>query len=110
MSAEVGQVFAALADPTRRWMVESLLRQGTTSVPSLTSELAMSRQAVAKHVAVLDEAGLLERSPDRGREVHYRLRAGALTSAAAWIEEAEQSWDGRLGRLKETLEKAPASQ
>ncbi len=110
---DVGPVFAALADPTRRWMVQALLRDGTTSVPALAAELPISRQAVAKHVSTLDEAGLLERAPSAGRgagpgsarEVHYRLRAGALHPAAAWIAAAEASWDDRLSRLKGVVER-----
>ncbi len=99
-------MFAALADPTRRWMIEALMREGTTSVPALSSELPISRQAVAKHVAALDEAGLLERAPGAGREVRYRLRAGALQSASAWLGEAQAAWDARLGRLKASVEGA----
>jgi predicted ArsR family transcriptional regulator len=105
LSKDVGPVFAALADPTRRWMLQSLLRERSTSVPALAAELPISRQAVAKHIATLDEAGLLEREPGSGREVHYRLRAGALSSASAWLREAEAAWDGRLSRLKDSLER-----
>jgi len=105
---DVGLVFGALADPTRRWMVQALLRDGgTTSVPALAAELPISRQAVAKHVVALGEAGLLERlAPASGREVRYRLRAGALNPAAAWMREAEVAWDGRLERLKANVEGA----
>jgi DNA-binding transcriptional ArsR family regulator len=99
-----GPVFAALADPTRRFIVEQLTRDGSTSVPTLTSTLPITRQAVAKHLATLDEAGLVERTPGAGREVRYTLRAGALTSAAGWMREAEEAWDDRLGRLKRTVE------
>ena len=102
---QVGRVFGALADPTRRWMVQALLRDGTTSVPALAAALPISRQAVAKHVVALGEAGLLERAPTGGgREVHYRLRPGALDPAAAWLREAEASWDDRLARLKANVE------
>ena len=104
MSEDVGPVFAALADPTRRWMVQALLREGTTSVPTLSSALPISRQAVAKHLATLDEAGLLEREPAPGREVRYRLREGALSPALAWLGEAEAAWEGRLARLKRSVE------
>ena len=97
-------MFAALADPTRRWVLETVLREGATSAPALGSSLSISRQAVAKHLAVLDEAGLLERAPQHGREVHYRLRPNALSSASAWLREAEAAWDGRLGRLKQAVE------
>lgn len=105
MSDELGQVFAALADPTRRLMVQALLRDGSTSVPSLTVGLPITRQAVAKHIATLDHAGLIERAPGAGREVRYRLRAGALAPAAAWLGEAEAAWDERLSRLRETVER-----
>jgi DNA-binding transcriptional ArsR family regulator len=100
-----GPVFAALADPTRREMVSALLREGTTSVPALTAALPISRQAVAKHLVTLDDAGLVERIPGGGREVHYRLRAGALHPATAWLQDAEAAWDVRLGRLKERVER-----
>src|SRR5215210_1143996 len=59
LTDEVGAVFSALADPTRRWMVETLLREESTTVPALTSALPISRQAVAKHLAILDDAGLV---------------------------------------------------
>jgi DNA-binding transcriptional ArsR family regulator len=104
MSDAVGPVFAALADPTRRLMVEEMLRDGSTSVPALSAVLPITRQAVAKHLATLDHAGLVERAPAPGREVRYRLRAGALTSASAWMQRAEAAWDERLVRLKDAVE------
>ncbi len=105
LSDEIGQVFAALADPTRRQMIEALLRDGTTSVPSLTASLPITRQAVAKHLATLDHAGLVERASLDGREVRYRLRDGALESAAAWLDRAEFAWGDRLARLKDSVER-----
>jgi DNA-binding transcriptional ArsR family regulator len=105
LSDEVGRVFAALADPTRRRMLEALLRDGTTSVPTLSASLPITRQAVAKHLAALGDAGLVERAAPSGREVRYRLRAGALAQATAWMREAESAWDGRLARLKEAVER-----
>lgn len=85
-------------------MVQELLRDGTTSVPALTAMLPITRQAVAKHLSTLDDAGLVERAPVSGREVHYRLRAGALAPAAAWLRDAEAAWDDRLARLKGAVE------
>ena len=105
MSARLDSVFAALADPTRRQVVETLLREGDTSVPVLTGRLPMSRQAVAKHLAALGEAGLVQRSPGKGREVRYALRPGALAPAADWVRRAEGDWDGRLARLKDAVER-----
>ena len=109
MSDELGPVFGALADPTRRRVLAMLLREGSTSVPSLTAELPISRQAIAKHLATLGEAGLIERVPGAGREVRYRLRPGALAPAAAWLREAQEAWDGRLARLKHALESGRGS-
>jgi ArsR family transcriptional regulator, cadmium/lead-responsive transcriptional repressor len=107
LSDQIGAVFAALADPTRRTVVLSLLRDGSTSVPLLTASLPISRQAVAKHLAALEEAQLLERMPPAGREVRYRLCGEALAPATAWLQEAESAWEGRLGRLKRAVENAP---
>ncbi len=97
-------MFAALADPTRRLMVEELLRDGTTSVPALSAVLPITRQAVAKHLGTLDHAGLIERAPNGGREVRYRLRAGALAPASSWLQDAQAAWDVRLARLKDAVE------
>jgi DNA-binding transcriptional ArsR family regulator len=104
LSEDIGHVFAALADPTRREMVQTLLRDGTTTVPALAAGLPISRQAVAKHLATLDHAGLVERAPTSGREVPYRLRPGALAPAAEWLREAQAAWDERLARLKDAVE------
>jgi len=109
MSADpIGPVFAALADPTRRHVVETLVREGSTSVPALTAALPISRQAIAKHLAALGEAGLIERAPGAGREVRYRLRAGALRPASAWLDETAAAWDARLERLKRSVERPAA--
>ena len=101
---QLDEVFSALADRTRRGVVQALLDEGSTSVPALSARLPISRQAVAKHVATLEQAGLVERLPAAGREVHYGLRGEALTPAAAWLSEAERAWDRRLARLKRAVE------
>jgi DNA-binding transcriptional ArsR family regulator len=104
VSDAIGPVLAALADPTRRHVVETLLREGSTSVPALTASLPMTRQAVAKHLAALDEAGLVERVPGAARRVSYRLRPGALAPAASWMEATAAAWDAGLGPLKGAVE------
>jgi DNA-binding transcriptional ArsR family regulator len=102
---QLGLVFGALADSTRRQMLDTLMRDGWTSVPALTADLPITRQAVAKHLAALTGAGLVEREPvHQGREVHYRLKPGALDPATAWIREADEAWASRLNRLKTTVE------
>lgn len=108
MSADpLGPVFAALADPTRRHVIETLVRDGSTSVPALSASLPITRQAVAKHLAALGDAGLIERAPEgAGREVRYRLRAGALAPASDWLSATAAAWDDRLARLKRSVEGA----
>jgi DNA-binding transcriptional ArsR family regulator len=99
----VDAVFGALADPTRRRIVETLLSEGVTSVPRLSGELPITRQAVARHLATLQDAGLIERTPGARREVLYQLREDALDPATEWIRKADRAWDRRLSRLKDAL-------
>jgi len=91
-------VFAALADPTRRAMVRSL-EAGPATASGLAAELPMTRQAVAKHLAALDRAGLVERRRE-GRETRYRLTPEPLEDAVGWMLEAGATWDERLARLR----------
>ncbi len=106
MSDQLGPVFAALADPTRRRMLDAMLLQGSTSVPDLTADLPISRQAIAKHMATLGQARLVQRVDRQpaGREVRYQLRPGALHEASAWLAQADAAWEQRLGRLKQVVE------
>ncbi len=98
-------MFGALADPTRRVMLDVLLRDGMTSVPVLTAELPITRQAIAKHLAVLDDAGLIQRSAAAGREVKYQLCPGALEPATNWLTATDAAWERRLDRLKSVVER-----
>jgi ArsR family transcriptional regulator, cadmium/lead-responsive transcriptional repressor len=83
-------VFGALADPSRRQVIDYLAEQGTATATELTGELPMTRQAVAKHLATLADAGLIE-SERLGRETRYRLT------------EAGEEWDERLDALRRHL-------
>jgi DNA-binding transcriptional ArsR family regulator len=96
-------VFAALADPTRRHLVETLASQGSSSATALAAELPISRQAVAKHLAALGGAGLVE-GHRAGRETLYELRPQRLDEAAKWIDSVGAEWDDRLRRLKKLVE------
>jgi DNA-binding transcriptional ArsR family regulator len=98
----VGAVFAALADPTRRRVVQSLSSGSTVTASALARELPMTRQAIAKHLAALDHAGLVA-SERRGRETHYRLTPAPLTEAASWMAGVGAQWDDRLGALRDHL-------
>ena len=95
-------VFDALGDPTRRHIVESLSR-GEASATQLAADLPVTRQAVAKHLTALREAGLVE-SRREGRETLYRVNAEPLDAAAAWIVRVGGEWDARLERLRKLVE------
>lgn len=105
MSApDAGAVFSALADPTRRRLVESLAREGPQTATALAADLPVTRQAVAKHLGQLGAAGLV--TADReGREVRYRLSPAPFADAAAWMAAVGADWDDRLARLRRTLER-----
>jgi DNA-binding transcriptional ArsR family regulator len=105
MTADAGTadaVFAALADPTRRRMVEILADRPTETATGFAAELPMTRQAVAKHLATLRRARLV-RAARSGRETRYALEAGGLSSVAEWVELVGAEWDARLDRLRRTL-------
>jgi ArsR family transcriptional regulator, cadmium/lead-responsive transcriptional repressor len=102
---EVGAVFAALADPTRRQVVQSLSAGATVTASGLAAELPITRQAVTKHLVALDHAGLVE-AERRGRETHYRLTPEPLTEAASWMAAVGGQWDDRLASLRTHLTRA----
>jgi DNA-binding transcriptional ArsR family regulator len=93
-----GAVFAALADPTRRAVVQSLARQPTVTASALATQLPISRQAVTKHLATLSQAGLIEGRRE-GRETRYRLTPEPLDDAVRWMADVGAAWDERLARL-----------
>jgi DNA-binding transcriptional ArsR family regulator len=98
----LGAVFAALADPTRRHVIEMLSQRSTVTASGLAEELPISRQAVAKHLRALTEAGLLARA-QQGRETQYRLSPQPLDGAVRWMTAAGARWDQRLARLQEEI-------
>lgn len=100
--ADVGAVFAALADPTRRHLVEALAAEPGATATGLAAELPISRQAVAKHLKLLDEAGLVSRRR-RGREACFELQTHPLAGAVAWIDAVGAEWDESFGRLRAAL-------
>jgi DNA-binding transcriptional ArsR family regulator len=95
-------VFAALADGTRRQVLRAVAEAGPVTATALAGELPVSRQAVAKHLGLLREAGLVaaERS---GRETRFVARTEPLDDLAAWAREAGHRWDDRLARLADHL-------
>jgi len=100
-------VFEALADPVRRRLLSQLSDSPATAT-ELAADLPISRQAVAKHLASLSEAGLLQRER-AGRDVRYRVTPAPLTEAVSWMASVGGQWDDRLARLTTTLGRdAPA--
>lgn len=91
-------VFAALADPSRRFIVEALAERGDATATELAAELPVTRQAVAKHLGALADAGLVD-AARAGRETRYRLTPGPLVDAAAWMTHVGTEWDDRLAAL-----------
>jgi DNA-binding transcriptional ArsR family regulator len=98
----VGPVFAALSDPSRRQLVETLARQETATLSELAAGLPVSRQAVSKHLGALAEAGLVS-ARRSGRTTEYRLTPGALGEAITWVERVGAEWDDRLRALRSHL-------
>jgi DNA-binding transcriptional ArsR family regulator len=98
----VGAVFTALSDPTRREVVRRLVGEVSFTVTELASELPVTRQAVAKHLAVLEEAGLVS-ATTQGRRRRYRLTPGPLTDAMGWMADVGAEWDERLAALRNHL-------
>jgi len=100
---QVDSVFGALADPTRRHVVETLARGGTVTASGLAEQLPITRQAVAKHLSALRGADLVT-STRVGRETQYRLRPEPLDDAANWIQTVSAEWDDRLDALRRSIE------
>jgi DNA-binding transcriptional ArsR family regulator len=98
-----GEVFAALADATRRKVVHELAAGGPLTATQLAERIPVSRQAIAKHFASLEEAGLAV-SHRLGREARYELRTGPFADAESWMHAIGASWDRRLHAFKEFVE------
>jgi DNA-binding transcriptional ArsR family regulator len=102
-AAEADEVFVALADPTRRQLLDVLAAGGEASATTLAAALPVSRQAVVKHLVVLHRAGLV-RGARRGREVRYTVRPEPLDATARWLAGLASEWDARLAAIKRLAE------
>ncbi|MER8184801.1 metalloregulator ArsR/SmtB family transcription factor [Kitasatospora sp. NPDC094015] len=101
----VDGVLAALADPTRRRLLDLLAEQGGSTATALAEHLPVTRQAVVKHLAVLDAAGLVT-GGRVGREMRYAVRPAALDATARWMAGLAADWDRRLAAIKRIAEAA----
>jgi len=99
-------VFAALTDPIRRSVLDTLARRGPATVSELASRLPITRQAVAKHLAQLVEAGLLRADEPDGRRVRYRVDPAPVQAALRWLTALATEWDDRFDALRRHLEQA----
>jgi DNA-binding transcriptional ArsR family regulator len=97
-------VFAALADPTRREIATLLSERGPLTQTELAARLPITRQAVAKHLGSLADAGLVESTRD-GREARFRLTPEPFEAAALWMMARGARWDARLEALRGMLER-----
>jgi len=103
VSTAVDEVLAALADPTRRRLLDVLAALGDASASSIATQLPVSRQAIVKHLAVLDRAGLVA-GRRHGREVRYAVQARTLRDAAQWMTALAAQWDARLDAIRRLAE------
>jgi DNA-binding transcriptional ArsR family regulator len=108
MPGDPAAVFAALADRNRRFVLETLARRETATATELAAELPVTRQAVAKHLAALGEAGLVHATRE-GRESRYRLTPGPLGEAMGWLADVGAAWDERLASLRAHVERGDRS-
>jgi DNA-binding transcriptional ArsR family regulator len=106
--ARVEEVFVALADATRRRVLDHLAAHGEATATMLAAELPVTRQAVVKHLAVLERAGLVV-GGRAGREVRYTLRSQPLDATARWMAGLAAEWDARLAAIKRIAEAGTTS-
>ena len=108
-AAQVDELWSAVADPTRRRVLDILLDRGEATATIVAGELPVTRQAVAKHLAVLDRVGLVE-GRRLGREVRYAIRPRRLDTATRSLAQVAAEWDARLAAIKRIAESAAREQ
>ncbi|MGK4591030.1 ArsR/SmtB family transcription factor [Amycolatopsis sp. w19] len=98
------QVFVALADPSRRSILAVLASGGPATATDLADRLPITRQAIAKHLALLADAGLVISEQGERRRVRYRLHSAPMQVAQQFLAALARDWDGPLAALKDHLE------
>jgi DNA-binding transcriptional ArsR family regulator len=98
------QVFVALADPSRRAVLAALASGGPATATDLAGQLPITRQAIAKHLGLLAEAGLVTAEPGERRRVRYRLRSAPMQVAQQFLAALARDWDSRLDALMDHLD------
>jgi DNA-binding transcriptional ArsR family regulator len=110
IEAVAEEVFTALADPTRRGILAALAAGGSATATDLAVRLPISRQAIAKHLALLAEAGLVAAEPGERRRVRYRLRSAPMQVAQQFLAALARDWDRQLDALQDQLNAVVAAQ
>jgi DNA-binding transcriptional ArsR family regulator len=104
------EVFTALADPSRRAILAELAAGGPATATDLATRLPITRQAIAKHLALLADAGLVAAEPGERRRVRYRLRSAPMQVAQQFLAALARDWDRQLDALQEHLNTIVADQ
>ena len=110
IEAVAEEVFTALADPSRRAILAALAAGGPATATDLATRLPITRQAIAKHLALLAEAGLVAAEPGERRRVRYRLRSAPMQVAQQFLAALARDWDRQLESLQDHLNAAMAAQ
>lgn len=105
IEAVAEQVFIALADPSRRGILAELASAGPATATDLATRLPITRQAIAKHLTLLTEAGLVTAEPGERRRVRYRLHSAPMRVAQQFLAALARDWDGPLDALKSHLDR-----
>lgn len=103
LEAVAQEVFAALADPSRREILAALASSGPATATDLAAQLPITRQAIAKHLALLAQAGLVAAEPGERRRVRYRLDSAPMKVAQQFLAALARDWDGPLAALQDRL-------
>lgn len=103
--AAAEQVFVALADPSRRAILAALASGGPATATDLAGRLPITRQAIAKHLALLSEAGLVTAELGERRRVQYRLQSAPMQVAQQFLAALARDWDSPLNALREHLDR-----
>ncbi len=106
---EDDDLWEAMADPTRRKLLDLLVARGQATATTLTADMPVSRQAISKHLSLLERVGLID-SHRQGREVRYTVREQRLAEATGALSEVANRWDRRLRAIKQLAEQAHAAE
>jgi ArsR family transcriptional regulator, cadmium/lead-responsive transcriptional repressor len=105
---EDDDLWEAMADPTRRKLLDLLVARGQATATTLTADMPVSRQAISKHLVLLQRVGLIDGHRE-GREVRYQVREQRLAEATGALSEVANRWDRRLRTIKQLAEQAHAA-